>query len=64
MKMKMRTALVRNTNGNLKTIHSDDYETQKDFGIDLRGNGYKVLKIWNGYVTDEEADKWELVNRK
>ena len=31
---------------------------------DLRGNGYSVLKIWNGKMTDSEVDNWELLNRK
>lgn len=63
MKKVMRTALVKNENG-LSVKHYDDYTSQKEFAEDLRGNGYRVLKIWNGYITNEEADKWEFLHRK
>lgn len=62
--MKMMTALVRNENGNLRVMRYDDYRTQKEFAEDLRANGYRVLKIWNGNKTDEEVGEWEFVNRK
>ena len=60
----MRTALVRGQEGNLHIKHYDDYESQKAFAEDLRGNGYKVLKIWNGNIDDTAVDDWELMNRQ
>lgn len=60
----MRTALVRTSEGNLKVIRDDFYNTNKEFEEDLRGNGYRVLKVWKGDKTDQEVDRWELMNRK
>jgi len=61
----IRTALVRNSmTKNLKVIRANDYNTQSDMAQDLRGNGFRVLKIWNGNKTDSEVDEWELLNRK
>ena len=60
----MKTALVRTENGNLKIFRDDYYTTQKEMAEDLRGNGFKVLKIWNGNKTDAEVDEWEFLNRK
>ena len=60
----MRTALVRREDGNLHICRYDDYNSQKEFAEDLRGNGYAVLKIWNGYISDAEVDEWEFLNRK
>ena len=60
-----RTALVRDCNKNLKIIRDKDfYKNQKEFAEDLRGNGYRVLKIWNANLTDSQCDEWELLNRK
>ena len=60
-----RTALVRDYNKNLKIIRDKDfYKNQKEFADDLRGNGYRVLKIWNANLTDSQCDEWELLNRK
>lgn len=61
----IRTALVRDCNKNLKIIRDKDfYKNQKEFAEDLRGNGYRVLKIWNANLTDSQCDEWELFNRK
>lgn len=60
----MRTALVRTFNGNLKIMRYDDYRTNVEFAEDLRGNGYKVLKVWKGYKADSEVNEWEFLNRK
>lgn len=60
--MKTRTALVRNENG-LSVKRYDDYCSNKEFADDLRGNGYKVLKVWARDVSDAEIDRWELINR-
>lgn len=62
MKKEM-TALVR-INGNLKVMHDDWFEKQSDFANELRANGFRVLKIWTGYKTEAECDRWELLNRK
>ena len=60
-----RTALVRDHNKNLKIIRDKDfYKNQKEFAEDLRGNGYRVLKIWNANLTDSQCDEWEMFNRK
>lgn len=60
----MRTALVRMSNGNLKIMRFDDYKTNAEFADDLRGNGYKVLKVWKGHKSEREVDDWVLFNRK
>ena len=61
----IRTALVRDCNKNLKIIRDKDfYKNQKEFAEDLRGNGYRVLKIWNANLTDSQCDEWEMFNRK
>ena len=60
----MRTALVRNASGNLSIKRYDDYATQAEFANDLRANGFKVLKIWNGNKSDAEVQEWEFLNRK
>ncbi len=61
--MKMRTALVR-INGNLSIKRYDDYKSQKEMADDLRANGFRVLKIWNGYKSNVFVDEWEMTNRK
>ena len=61
--MKMRTALVR-MNGNLSIKRYDDYKSQKEMADDLRANGFRVLKIWNGYKSESDVDEWEMTNRK
>ena len=60
-----RTALVRNSETkNLKIFRADDYRSQSEMAQDLRGNGFRVLKIWNEDKADSEIDNWELLNRK
>ena len=61
--MKMRTALVRGSNG-LSIKRYDDYSSNEEFAADLRGNGFKVLKVWASYKSDAEVDQWEFENRK
>ena len=63
MNNKVRTALVRGENG-LSIKRYDDYRSNEEFVADLRGNGYKVLKVWASYKSDAEVDNWELLNRK
>lgn len=58
-----KTALYRDRNGNLHIERTAMYTSQKDFQADLRGNGYRVLKIWSGNRTDREVDEWEYLNR-
>ena len=41
-----------------------DVTPLSEFAQDLRGNGFRVLKIWNEDKTDSEVDNWELLNRK
>jgi hypothetical protein len=60
----MKTALVRTASGNLKTIRDDYFKRNEDFAAELRGNGFKVLKVWARDVSDAEADEWEFLNRK
>ena len=60
----MKTALVRTSEGNLKIFRDDYYNTQNEMAEDLKWNGFKVLKIWNGNKTDAEVDEWEFLNRK
>lgn len=62
--MTMRTALVRNEDGNLHIIRDDWYDTNKEFAEELRGNGFKVLKVWAKNVSDFEVEEWEFINRK
>ena len=63
-KQKMiKTALIK-LNGNLKIIRDEYYSTNKEFENELRANGYKVLKVWNGNKSDKEIEKWEFYNRK
>ena len=62
--MKIRTALIRTESGSLKIVRYDDYKTQKEMAEDLRGNGYRVLKIWNGNKSNRFVDEWEMLHRK
>lgn len=59
----MKTALVR-PNGNLQIIRNDYYSTNKEMVTELKSNGYKVLKVWNGNKSDSCVDEWERLNRK
>lgn len=63
MATMMRTALVRISNNVHRIIREDDWSSQKDFAANLRGNGYRVLKIWNGYISDDEVSDWQWLNR-
>lgn len=58
----MKTALIR-TNGNLKIIRDDYYSTNQEMAQELRANGFKVLKVWDGNKTDKEIEEWEFINR-
>lgn len=60
----MKTALVRTKENNLKTFRDDFYKTNSEMADDLRGNGFKVLHIWNKDMKDTEVDEWEFLNRK
>lgn len=64
MKMKMRTALVRNESGNLSIKRYDDYRSNVEFANDLRANGFRVLKVWASNMSDEAVANWEFLNRK
>ena len=60
----MKTALVRTQENNLKIIRDDFYRTNDEMSMDLRGNGFKVLKVWNGNISDIDVENWEFINRK
>lgn len=62
--MKMRTALVRNQDGNLSIKRYDDYRSNKEFADDLRANGFRVLKVWAREMSDSAVMDWEFLNRK
>lgn len=60
-----RTALVRGKDNNLHIKKDYGFHTsQNSFAVELRANGYKVLKIWNADMKDSEVDEWEYLNRK
>ena len=51
------TALARDIKTkNLKNFRYDDYDSQRQMVEDIKGNGFKVLKIWNGYKTGSEVE--------
>ena len=56
----MKTALVRNFDGALTAIRNDYYRTNDEMAQDLRGNGYRVINVWDGDKTNEEIDIWML----
>lgn len=57
------TALVRRNN--VYSIRHDSYcHSMKEYAQELRGNGFKVVKIFVGYVSDIEVSDWQLFNRK
>lgn len=59
-----RTALVTISANEHSIIRRDGYKSQADFAYDLRSNGFKVAKIWNGNVSDDEVTRWHFLNRK
>lgn len=62
--MKVRTALVKDTNGNHHIIRDDYYTSNNEFAADLRGNGFKVLNVWAKNASDTEVENWHFLNRK
>ena len=60
---KLYTALVRLDLSHTYVIKRDGYSSKKEFEQDLRGNGYRVLHVWEGDVSESEVDDWLLVNR-
>ena len=60
----MKTALIRTQENNLKIIRDDFYKTNDEMAMELRGNGFKVLKVWNGNLSDIDVENWEFINRK
>lgn len=60
----MKTALARNERGNLEIIRNDYYETNEEMAQEIRANGLKVLKVWNGNIDENEVLEWEFLNRK
>lgn len=62
MRSIWNTAITK-MNGNFK-FHRTDYGTQKEFREELKANGYQVIKMFNGYMSDEYCDEWLFENRK
>lgn len=64
----MKTALVKTQTDNGKyvtrIVRMDNYMTNYEFERDLRGNGYKVIKVWDGYRTEQEVEEWHNLHRK
>ena len=59
------TALVRSKNNGYSVRHASyDYHSMKELAEELRGNGFKVAKIFVGYVSDVEVSDWQYYNRK
>ena len=58
----IKTALVR-LNGNLHIV-KDLYHTNKEMEKELRNNGYRVLKVWDGNIDEWDVLEWEFINRK
>jgi hypothetical protein len=58
----MLTAFVK-IDGATKRI-TDEGITQKEFAAELRGNGFKVIKIYSRNASWEHFTEWEFNNRK
>lgn len=59
------TALVRSRSNAYSVRHASyDYHSMKEYAEELRCNGFKVAKIFVGYVSDSEVSDWQLYNRK
>ena len=59
----VRTALVRDFHGNLEVLSSIGFRNQAEFARDLRADGLKVLKVWNGHVDDKDIEYWYRLHR-
>ena len=59
----LRTALVRDCHGNLEVLNSIGYQSQAEFTKDLRADGLKVLKVWNGHVDEKDIEYWYRLHR-
>lgn len=62
MRSIYNTAITK-MNGNFK-FHRTDRGTQKEFREELRANGYQVIKMFNGNMSDDFCDEWLFLNRK
>lgn len=61
----MYTALVRNKRSGVYTVRrTNDCNSIKEYAEELRGNGFRVAKIFVGYVSDNEVSEWHYYNRK
>lgn len=59
------TALVRDKKSGVYSIRrTKEYPNMKLYADDLRGNGFRVAKIFVGYVSDDEVSYWKLDNLK
>ena len=57
----MKVAFVRETRTSTRRITDDSGISQKEFAEELRGNGFKVVKIFNYDATFEDFDRWEYL---
>lgn len=59
------TALVRDKKSGAYSIKRvSGYHNMKELSDDLRGNGFRVTKIFKGNVSDIEVADWHFYNRK
>lgn len=61
---KMKVAFVRENPTCTRRFEDETGISQKEFARELRGNGYKVIKIFNYDANFEDFNKWEYLNRK
>ena len=60
----MKVAFVKETQTRTKRITDNSGISNKEFAKDLRGNGFKVIKIFSYDATFEDFNNWEYMNRK
>lgn len=60
----MKVAFVRETPTRTRRITDDSGISKKEFAEELRGNGFKVVKIFSYDATFEDFNNWEYLNRK
>lgn len=60
----MKVAFVRENPNRTRRITDDSGISQKEFAAELRGNGFKVVKIFSYDATFEDFCKWEYKNTK
>ena len=63
MSIGVRTALV-NMNGAIYAVRRSGYNTNKEFEMELRNQGLKIVYMWAKHKTDSELGVWLMENRK